>query len=275
MTSSTLAATPWTLDAIRFADIAPERIAHDARFFYLLTGASFVEITSDLYTGNLVDYFAGDDEVQRWLTEHWQAEEVQHGQALKRYVQTVWPDFDWDAAYRGFLADYTPLCRVDTLGPTQALEMAARCVVETGTSSLYTLVQQLAPEPVLRDLAARIRSDEIRHYKYFYHFYLRYREQEQVPRRTVLATLWHRIAEIDDEDAYLGFKHAWLSRHANEGFHDSDYQDFRRACRRLARQHYPYRMTIKMLLKPLRLHRYVQRTALPVLTAGARHLLLR
>ncbi len=276
-TSNTPASTalPWTLDDIPYAHIERDRVAGEDRLFYLLTGASFVEITSDLYTDNLVDYYAGDGEVQDWLRAHWQPEELQHGRALRRYVQTVWPDFDWEAAYQRFLADYTPLCKVETLGPTQALELAARCVVETGTSSLYTMVQQLSPEPVLRQLAGHIRSDEVRHYKYFYHFYLRYRERERTPRRTVLATLWSRLAEIDDEDAYLAFKHAWLVRHENATFRAEDYRYFRRQSRDLIRRHYPYAMAIKMLLKPLRLPRRVQRASLPLLTAGARHLLLR
>ncbi len=60
---------------------------------------------------------------------------MQHGRALKRYVETAWPDFAWDDAYRDFLAEFLRFCSVDQLASTRALELAARCVVETGTAA--------------------------------------------------------------------------------------------------------------------------------------------
>jgi rubrerythrin len=133
-----------------------------------VASASFIEITSDLYTYNLIEYFRDDSEIVEWLENVWQKEELQHGDALRRYVRTAWPDFDWDAAYRDFLAAYTPLCTVDQLARTRALEMAARCVVETGTAAFYRMLSEQSREPVLKQLAARISADEVRHYKHFY-----------------------------------------------------------------------------------------------------------
>lgn len=263
----------WSLDDIDFEAVAHDRVRDNTALLYLVAGASFVEITSDLYTRNLVEYFAGDDEVQGWLQSRWEHEEVQHGRALRRYVQAGWPDFDWERAFAGFYAEYSPLCKTELLGPTRALELAARCVVETGTASYYTMLQRASPDPVLCDLAGRIRADEVRHYKYFYHYFLRYAETESMPRRRVWHTLAARLREVDDEDAYLALKHVVTASEGKPGFERRDYRAARRELINLARPHYPYRMAVKMFLKPLGLNRYVRRVAVPLLSLGARYLL--
>jgi hypothetical protein len=200
----------------------------------------------------------------------WQHEEIQHGLALRRYVNTVWPDFDWDRCFQCFTADYARLCRPELLGPTQALEFAARCVVETGTASLYTMLSRFSPEPVLTGLLLRIRSDEIRHYGYFYHFFLKYQVRKPHGYYAVARTLWHRVREIGNEDAYYAFKHVYLKRHPERRFHDDAYRMFRTHYAALARQYYPYEMAARMILKPLGINPYLRRVTLPLLTAGAK-----
>ena len=85
------------------------------------------------------------DEIVEWLESRWEREELQHGAALKRYVQTAWPDFDWEAAYKLFFAEYSQCCTVEQLAGTRALEMAARCVVETGTATFYRMMSDAEP----------------------------------------------------------------------------------------------------------------------------------
>jgi hypothetical protein len=46
-----------------------------------------VESGSDLYALNRVDHFGGNDELPRWLSQHWEHEELQHGRKLTAYVQ--------------------------------------------------------------------------------------------------------------------------------------------------------------------------------------------
>ncbi|EQD55133.1 hypothetical protein B1A_11917, partial [mine drainage metagenome] len=66
----------WAVDALPWDVLEPERIASDETMFFLIASASFVEITTDLYTQNLVEHYAGDSEVVNWLTDHWQPEEL-------------------------------------------------------------------------------------------------------------------------------------------------------------------------------------------------------
>lgn len=262
----------WRIEDIPFAALAPARLRDNPDLFYLLTAASFVEITSDLYTQNLVACFAHDPPVAEWLRGTWEPQEIQHGVALRRYIAGVWPEFDWEEAYARFYAEYSRHCRVELLAPTHALELVARCVVETGTASLYTMIQALSPEPVLRVLARRIRDDEIHHYRYFYHAFLRYRAREPAGRRDVARILVRRLRTIDNEDAYLSFKHAYLARHPRKTDARRAYKSFQKRCFRLARRYYPYEMAAKMLLKPLALNSRLRRATVPLLAAGARYL---
>jgi hypothetical protein len=265
----------WSMEDIPYAALARERVRDDRRLFYLVASASFIEITSDLYTQNLVEYFRHDREIADWLERVWQKEEVQHGAALRRYVETAWPDFDWDAAYQDFLAAYAPLCTVDQLAATRALEMAARCVVETGTATFYRMLSERTHEPVLKLLAARISADEVRHYKHFYRWFLRYQAVERPGRAAVLRTLWNRAAEIDAEDAFLAFRAVFLARHPHSDCRKDDYDAYRKAIVQLGKHHYPYGMMVKMLLKPLGLNAIVGRAASAAIASALRFLLTR
>lgn len=261
----------WTLDDIPWQNIQRDAVAHAEELFYLVTTASFIEITTDLYTQNLVTYFSDDEEVTTWLAGHWEHEELQHGQSLKRYVQTAWPEFDWEKAYQSFFEEYSECCKLDLLEPTRSMEMAARCVVEMGTASYYTTLSRLSPDPVLSELTYHIREDEVRHYKYFYYYFLRYREREGASRARVLRALWHRLKMIDGEDGLIAMKHVFMACHPGETFDRRVYRGLQKRCRHAAGQYFPHEMSIKMLIKPLDLGPRVQQVALPILTGVARH----
>ncbi len=264
----------WSIDDIPFDLLERDQVQDDERLFYLLASASFIEITSDLYTDMLVDFFRGDDEVVDWLEGSWKQEEMQHGAALKRYVQTAWPDFDWEAVYRDFLAAYSQLCTVDQLAASRSLEMASRCVVETGTASFYRMLSEQSREPVLRRLAAEISADEVRHYKHFYRYFRRFQAVEQPGRTAVLRTLWSRTIAIDTQDAFCAFKPLYLYRHPGASFHNRHYAAYRDDVRRMVKSYFPHEMATKMLLKPLQLNAFVGRAVVPAMTSAARLLFL-
>jgi hypothetical protein len=265
----------WSIDEIPFTDLDRDEVHGDRQLFYMLASASFVEITSNLYTSNLVAFYRGDDELTDWLSRQWEAEEMQHGAALKRYVKTAWPEFDWEAGYRDFFEEYRHCCAIDLLADTQALEMAARCVVETGTSTFYRALSDMTDEPVLKRLTANISSDEVRHYKNFYHAYLRYHEREGNGRLAILRTLWQRVSEVDNEDAFLAFKHVFLTSNPGAAFKPDEYEAFRAATRQLAKRYYPHDMAIRMMLKPLDLRPTVTRMIVPPMVSAAKLLFLR
>lgn len=262
----------WTL-----ADIPWEAIDHDAMrdneaMFYLVATASFMEATTDLYTQNLIDHFQGDEEVTTWLADHWLPEELQHGRALRHYVETAWPDFAWEERYGPFVEEFQAYCKLELLEPARGLEMASRCVVEMGTASYYTTLSRASPDRVLSLLARRIAEDEVRHYKYFYRYFRHYREADRVSRRAVAPALWRRLRMTDGQDSFVVLKHVYAARHPQAPFDAAVYRGLRRECRALLGRHFPHGMSVRMLLKPLGLGARVQKIAVPVLETLARRL---
>jgi hypothetical protein len=136
------------------------------------------------------------------------------------------------------------------------------------------MIRRLTREPVLGLLMANIRADEIRHYKYFYHYFLRYRDNEDTGSWEVLRVLWSRSARIDNEDAYYAFKHVFEACHPNVSFHDEEYKAFRRHYLTVAKHHYPLAMAVKMSLKPLALNRMLGHTMMPLVIAALKVLYL-
>jgi hypothetical protein len=261
----------WSLADIPWQAIASERMEQDEAFFYLIASASLMESATDLYTANLIDYFVGDDEVTSWLEHYWLPEELQHGRALRRYVEVAWPEFDWEPAFARFVDEFKPFCDA-ALEPSRVLEMASRCVVETGTASYYTTLSRASPDPVLATLTRRIAEDEVRHYKHFYRYFRKYRDAEAPSRAAVMPALWRRLRMSGGDDSFIVLKHVYGARHPGEPFHIGVYRDIRQRCRALVRRHFPHQMSVRMLLKPLDLGPRTQRVALPIAVALARRL---
>lgn len=257
---------PWNIEDIPFDEIDLSRIRGREDMKFLLAAASFIEIASDVYAGNLAEFFIDEPDIAAWLSEHWEVEEVQHGRALRAYVEKVWPEFDWQAAYDGFFVEYSKLCGVDGYESTRGLEMAARCVVETGTSTAYRAIRDFADEPVLVRLAEHIRSDEVRHYKYFLKFFDRYDARENNGRLRVLRSLKNRLVESRHSDFEIGLFHAFQSVYPGERRDGKHFSAMQSRIARKVRAHYPAGQAIRMLLKPLRLPAAVLSLIQPILS---------
>ena len=266
MSSQTTSVTPasaptqqhWTLDSIDWSALRHEAVASNDALFYLIAGASFVEATTDLYTQNLIDHFAGDQELQTWLSQDWEHEELQHGRALTAYVRSVWPEFDWEKGFRAFWNEYGAVCTAEQLEPSRGLELAARCVVETGTASLYRALHEITDEPVLKQLTNHIKSDEVRHYKHFYQHYRLYREREGFGRYKVFRAILRRINEIKGEDSNIALRHVFNQCYPQHQGNETEFRRISGRAQNLLRRHIPAAMTVKMLLKPLDLPTMLQ-----------------
>ncbi len=259
----------WSLDDIPWQTIRHDLVAGHEALFYLIASASLMESATDLYTANLIDYFAGDDEVTSWLERYWLPEELQHGRALRRYVEAAWPDFPWEVVRERFVEEFRPFCD-EALERARGLEMASRCVVEMGTASFYTGLSRASPDPVLALLTGRIAEDEVRHYKHFYRYFRKYRAIERPGRGDIAPALWRRLRMTGGEDRLIVLKHVHRARHPHAPFDASVYRQLQGQCRKLLRPHFPIRMSVRMVLKPLALGPRAQRVALPIVTALAR-----
>ncbi|CAG2127295.1 hypothetical protein LMG31506_00426 [Cupriavidus yeoncheonensis] len=274
MTQPSAANLPWSVSEIDYRAIQSERVRGDRDLFYLLVSASFIESGSDTYAGNLATYYAAVPEAAGWLSDHWEAEELQHGLALRRYVEHVWPEFDWERGYERFFEEYCQTCSIDQFEPTGALEMAARCVVETGTAAYYRALEQASDEPVLRTLTRRIANDEVRHYKHFYRFFNRFAESERLGRTRVLGALTRRLLEIKNEDAAIALRNVLRMERGQEDIPEHEVKALNSRVSAVIRRHLPVEMTVKMLLRPLNLHVTLERAVRKPLVAVVSRVML-
>ncbi|MBC8728577.1 ferritin-like domain-containing protein [Paraburkholderia sp. UCT2] len=249
---------PWRIEDIDLTRIDRQKAAANEDLLLLLCAASFIESGTDLYTSNLSTFFNDDPEVSAWLNHEWEPEEMQHGRALKTYIAYVWPEFDWDTAFRNFMREYSLTCSVEDFEKTRALEMVARCVVETGTATLYRAINECSDEAVLKQITDNIRTDEVRHYKHFFRYFKKYNRIEGNGRLAVLGALMRRVMEIKNEDSEIALRHVFAIRYP-ERVHDSAYNRERAArINKLVRRNLSADMCVKMLLKPLDLPARIQ-----------------
>lgn len=242
----------WRLEDVDFDRLDRTAVAEDLFAFRIVATASFIESGSDLYAGNLAEFFADDAEIRCWLLDSWEPEELQHGVALRAYVQHGWPDFPWEERFRTFLEEYSRTCSVSLLEPTRSLELAARCIVEMGTSALYRAIHDYTREPVLKRLSRFVYSDEIRHYKMFYRHFRRYQQRERQSRIRIGRTLLRRLVAMRSDDGSYAYRHVWdfVPGRPDDSF-EASYQAFGRDMTRLLRSHVPCEMLTRMILNPL------------------------
>ena len=251
---SAMTARHWELEDLDLGRIDRAAVGGDWLTFKIVATASFIETGSDLYARNLREFFADDPDFARWLAHSWEPEELRHGAALRAYVEVLWPEFDWERRFRAFLDDYSRTCTLPDLESTRALELAARCIVEMGTSALYRSIHAYSCEPVLRKLAYLIYSDEVRHYKMFFRHFARYQGREGRSRVRVGRTLVKRLLATRSEDGRSAYGHVWDFAPNPDGQSlDASYAAFSRDLTGILRRHAPPEMLTRMILKPLAL----------------------
>ncbi len=136
--------------------------------------------------------------------------------------------------------------------------MTARCVVETGTATYYRAMARSTTEPVLQDLATRIATDEVNHYKHFYRFFRRYRAQEKLSRFRVMGTIGRRTLELKSEDADCAIRHVVKARSPGRASDTAYVQKLSADMNSTIRTNLSAGTTLKMLMRPLELPARVQ-----------------
>lgn len=263
----------WRVEEVDFSRIDRDRIAQNEALFYLLVSASFIESGSDLYTSNLTEHYAAYPEVQAWLRRQWEREELQHGRTFELYVKAAWPEFPWQLAFEGFLAEYGRLCTVEELEPDRALEMAARCVVEMGTTTYYQTLRGLSDEPLLTELLGHVRTDEVNHYKHFLAYFKQLSAAQPVSRLRVARVLYARLVELRDSDSDVALRHVWAHKGALFPQGAQRFEDIRDRVFALVSTQLPADQAVRMLLKPLQLPHRVEKWIEPPLAALARRVI--
>jgi hypothetical protein len=206
MTAGTVYAQGWTLDDVDWSKF--DRSKLDPRIVAAVKAAALVEFNAPDYVSYLKRVFKNSGPETLSAIEQWGCEESQHGRALGRWAELADPSFKLDETFRRFREGYRPEQFASdgtrSVRGTRRGEMIARCVVESGTSSYYSAIRDASDEPVLKEIAARIASDEYRHYKLFFDT-LKAQDEPELPFWRKLWVAVGRVAESDDDELSYAF----------------------------------------------------------------------
>ena len=204
----------WTLDDIPWDQFDASKV--DPDLLSLAKAACMVEHNGYDYARYLCQVFKGDTQFEA-VADQWAEEEVQHGRALRRWVELADPTFDFDKSFKAFTTGYQlPLDVEASIRGSRAGELIARCIVEIGTSTYYTAIRDTATEPVLRDICAKISTDEIKHYMMFHKYAQEYLQREKITGWKKLKIALSRIAESEDDELAYAYYAAHLTGEAND-----------------------------------------------------------
>lgn len=187
----------WSLDDIEWQKFDASKI--DPALVPMVKAACMVEYNSRDYDRYLHKVFAGDANAQESIKE-WAEEEVQHGQALRKWAELADPEFNFEESFKIFTTGYKLPDVDESVRGSRFGELIARCVVESGTSSYYTAIREYTGEPVLQQICAHIAADEFRHYKLFYALSKQYSEKDNIGLLNRIYIAAQRVAESDDDE---------------------------------------------------------------------------
>lgn len=220
----------WSLEDIDWHAFDPAKV--DGDIVMVVKAAALVEHNGGDYGTYLRNVFH-DDPVFAEAAANWAREEIQHGQALRRWAELADPSFDFESAFARFTATIKlPLDADASVRGSRSGELVARCIVEIGTSSYYTALHDATDEPVLKDICRRIAADELRHYKLFYSHMRRYQDAEGLSMVERLKVAFGRLAESEDDELPYAFYAA------NDNATAYDRKRFAREYLRRAFRHY-------------------------------------
>jgi hypothetical protein len=200
MTDGAIYEAGWSLDDIEWSRFDLSKV--DSSLLAAVRAASLVEYNAPDYVSYLKRVYRGAPDTVIGAIERWGDEEIQHGLALGRWAELADPSFDFKGAFARFRALYRPAHFEHGEGSVRGSrrgEMISRCVVESGTSSLYSAIRDATPEPVLKEVAGRIAADEFRHYRLFYDL-LQAEKEPDLPLWRKLWIAFKRVSESGDDE---------------------------------------------------------------------------
>ncbi len=197
MTDGVVYEAGWTLEDVDWARFDASKT--NPTLLAAVKAASLVEYNAPDYVTYLKRVYRGAPESTIRGIEHWGEEEIQHGLALARWAELADPSFDFTRAFARFRTLYQAAHFAAGEGSVRGSrrgEMIARCVVESGTSSLYSAIRDASEEPVLKEVAGRIAADEFRHYRLFYDIL----QDETEPDLPLWRKLWVAVTRVNESD---------------------------------------------------------------------------
>jgi hypothetical protein len=197
MTEGVVYEAGWTLDDVDWSRFDASKTK--PALLAAVKAASLVEYNAPDYVAYLKRVYSGAPESILRGIETWGEEETQHGLALARWAELADPSFDFNRAFARFRTLYRSAhlnAGHASVRGSRRGEMIARCVVESGTSSLYSAMRDASEEPVLKEVAGRIAADEFRHYRLFYDIL----QGETEPDLPLWRKVWVAVSRVQESD---------------------------------------------------------------------------
>jgi hypothetical protein len=224
---------------------------HNGLVFYGLTAASFLETAIPLHANALLNVFAAEPEVQRWIEQHWWPVKCAHARETRAYVEATWPEFDWSAAYGEFYEAYRAQAGIVHETRRPACEALVRGVAAAQASAFYRCFASAADDTALRQLLQRLGADESAHFACFRRLFARLDRGDRLgllsTYRTIVACA-RRARDVDVQLAFtrLGAPH-W---YGNAPFPDLDYREFVVRMGAVVRRHLSLGAAQRLLFHP-------------------------
>jgi len=224
---------------------------HNGLVFYGLTAASFLETAIPLHANALLNVFAAEPEVQRWIEQHWWPVKCAHARETRAYVETTWPEFDWSAAYGEFYEAYRAQAGIVRETRSPAREALVRGVAAAQASAFYRCFASVADDTALRQLLQRLGADESAHFACFRRLFARLERGDRLgllsTYRTIVACA-RRARDVDVQLAFtrLGAPH-W---YGNAPFPELDYREFVVRMGAVVRRHLSLGAAQRLLFHP-------------------------
>lgn len=224
---------------------------HNALAFYGLAAASFLESAIPLHASVLLDVFSDDPELRRWIEQTWWPVKSMHARESRAQVESIWPEFDWSAAYGEFYEAYRPLVVRGRSGCSPAREALTRCVTAAQTAAFYRCLGAAIDDSEVRGLLYAMSADEASHFDCLRRVYERRRRAEGLgllAAYRAIVTCARSARDVDVRLAYyrLAAPH-WYS---SAPFPELEYPDFVRRMRDVVRRHMPLGPAQRLLFHP-------------------------
>jgi hypothetical protein len=218
--------------------------------FYSLSIASFLETAVPLHVGRVIRTLGGEPDVRAWLEQVWWPRRAELGRRLREYVESTWPEFDWNAAFHEFHADYRPISGLERMRGGVAHEALGMCATESQIAMLYRAFAVGADDPQLRALARAAASEHAEFFEFFQMLFERHKRAERIG----FAATWRTVIAISrsarDDDVAIAFRTLDRNWHGAVIVPVLNYVEYRRRMAQLIQRHAAFGRFERLLFRP-------------------------
>jgi len=179
---------------------------HNAVMFYGIAAAALLETAIAQRADMLLAVLGGEPDTRNWIEQVWLPAKRAHAERARIYAETMWPEFEWGAAYDDFSADYRRLTRTLRASAGVAQAALACSTAAAQVAMFYRGLSAAADDPELRGLLQGMAADETAHFEVFRRCYERHRQREHLGWLASYRIVVSCASRARDVDVQLAFR---------------------------------------------------------------------